>query len=127
MSLLIRSQYVPSLRPSQHLHTHVFVRDPGMWTFTRQTVQELGEVISSLEVETFHVNDTAARVEQLPKWSLLIFIGGLGREFGDFINGFLFGVLLVGLEDEREVYGGLIGLVDDFERDLVVLFGNRPE
>ena len=114
MSLLIRSQYIPSLRPSQHLHTHVFVRDPGMWTFTRQTVQELGEVISSLEVETFHMNDTAARVEQLAKWSLLVFIGGLGSKFGNFTNGFLFGVLLEGLEDEREVYGGLIGLVDDF-------------
>ena len=127
MILLIRSQYIPSLRPSQHLHTHVFVRDPGMWTFTRQTVQELGEVISSLEVETFHVNDTAARVEQLPKWSLLVVIGGLGREFGNFIDNFLFGGLLVGLEDERKVYCGLIGLVDDFERDLVVLLGNRPE
>ena len=59
VSLLIRSQHVLSLRPSQHLHTHVFVRDPGMWTFTRQTVQEFGEVIRRLEVETFQVNDAA--------------------------------------------------------------------
>ena len=127
VSLLIRSQHVLGLRPSQHLHAHVFVRDPGMWTFTRQTVQEFGEVVRSLEVETFHVNDAAIGVEQLPKWSLHVFIGGLGREFGDFIDNLLFGVLVVGLEDEREVYCGLIGLVDDFERDLVILLGYRPE
>ena len=73
------------------------------------------------------MNDSAARVEQLPEWSLLVFIGGLGREFSNFINIFLFGVLLVSLEDEREVDSGLIRLVDHFERDLVVLFGNRLE
>ena len=127
MSLLIRSQHVLGLRPPQHLHPHVFVRDPGMWAFTRQTVQEFGEVIRSLEVETFHMHDAAVRVEQLPERSLLVFIRGLGREFGNFIDNLLFGVLLLSLDDEREVYCGLIGLVDDFERDLVVLFGYSPE
>ena len=86
MSLLIGGQHVPSLRPPQHLHTHVLVWDPGVWTFTRQTVQELGEVIRGLKIETLHVDDAAIRVKQLPKWGLLVFIGRLGREFGNLID-----------------------------------------
>lgn len=125
--LLIRSKHIPSLRPPQHLHTHVFVRDPGMRALPCQTVQEIREVVRSLEIETLHVDGAAVRVEQLAEWALHILVGVLGRELGDLVDDFLLRVSFLGFDDEREVYRGLVGLVDDFERYLVVLLTYGPE
>ena len=126
-AILVRSKYIFGLRPSQYLHPHVFVRDPGMWSLTRQTVQEVGEVVSSLEVKTLHVDNAAIRVEQLTELALFVFIGRLSGKLGDLVDDFFLGVLFVGLHDEREFYRRLIGLVDDFEGDLVVFLRFRPK
>ena len=98
-----------------------------MRTLPSQTVQEVGEVVRSLEIETLHVDGAAVRVEQLTKLALLIFVGLLGRQLGDLIDDLLLGVPFLGLDDEGEVYRGLIGLVDDFEWYLVVLLTYRPK
>lgn len=92
-----------------------------------QTVQEIREVVRSLEIETLHVDGAAVRIEQLTEWALHILVGVLGRELGDLVDDFLLGVPFLGLDDEREVYRGLVGLVDDFERYLVVLLTYGPE
>lgn len=109
---LIGVEDIPRLRASQHLHSNMLMRDPGMLALPGKAIQEAGEVIRIFQGKTFEMDDSAAGVEELAKFALLVCVGGLGGNLADLFDDLLF-VVALGLQNERKVNGRLVGALVD--------------